>query len=105
MVIDQFSGETQDILSELRSHPQSLFLFLKTTLEIHLSGNLKFPVLETVCLSNPPFDKIRETPNNLEEYAERLASFPKLLHQNTIQVNDELTELFLSVRLKLLQQA
>ncbi|XP_042405548.1 vacuolar protein sorting-associated protein 8 homolog isoform X1 [Zingiber officinale] len=97
LVIDQFSSETQDILSELRSHPQSMFLFLKTTLEIHLSGNLKFPVLETVCLSNPPFGEIRETPNNLEEYAERLASFPKLLHQNTIQVNDELTELFLSL--------
>lgn len=98
LVIDQFSSQCQHILSELRSHPQSLFLFLKTTIDVHLSGNLSFPVLETVQGSNGSFGKIRDTPNDLEEYAKRLSSFPKLLHHNPIHVTDELTELYLVVR-------
>ncbi|WOK95317.1 hypothetical protein Cni_G04024 [Canna indica] len=97
LVMDKFSSQFQQILSELQLHPQSLFLFLKTIVDVHLSGNLKFPLLEMVPVSNDLFGKARETPNDLEEYAKRLSSFPKLLHHNAIHLTDELTELYLTL--------
>lgn len=97
LVIDQFSCESKRILSELHSDPHSLFLFLKTAVDVHLSGVLNISVPETVCVSDIPSGRIRDTHAELEAYMERLSNFPKPLHHNAIYVTDELAELYLEV--------
>ena len=97
MVIDHFSSESQNILAKLHSHPQSLFLFLKTAIDVYLSGTLKFPVLDIIHDSNAPSGRMRDIPDGLEAYLERLSNFPKILQHNMIQVTDEITELYLEV--------
>lgn len=97
LVIDQFSSESKHILSELHSYPESLFLFLKTAVDVHLSGTLNFSVLETVRVSNIPSGRIRDTHDELKAYMERLSDFPKLLRHSVIHVTDELAELYLEL--------
>ncbi|XP_073114052.1 uncharacterized protein [Elaeis guineensis] len=97
LVIDQFSSESKHILSELHSHPHSLFLFLKTAVDVHLSGILNFSVPETVWVSDIPSGRIRDTHDELEVYMERLSNFPKPLQHNAIYVTDELAELYLEL--------
>ncbi|XP_038973310.1 vacuolar protein sorting-associated protein 8 homolog isoform X2 [Phoenix dactylifera] len=97
LVIDQFSSESKHILSELHSHPHSLFLFLKTAVDVHLSGTLNFSVPKTVWVSDIPSGRIRDTHDELEAYMERLSNFPKPLHHNAIYVTDELAELYLEL--------
>ncbi|KAL6005772.1 hypothetical protein ACLOJK_006345 [Asimina triloba] len=96
LVIDHFSMESHRILSELQSHPKSLFLFLKTVIEVHLSGTLNFSSLErTHLLDFPCGRKIKEQTDELEAYMERISNFPKLLRHNSIHVTDEMAELYL----------
>ena len=97
MVIDHFSSESQNILAKLHSHPQSLFLFLKTAIDAYLSGNLEFPVLNISHDSNAPSGRMRDMPNGLKAYLERLSIFPKLLQHNMVQITDEIAELYLEV--------
>ncbi|KAK8969694.1 hypothetical protein KSP40_PGU002021 [Platanthera guangdongensis] len=95
LVIDRFGSESQNILSQLHSHPQSLFLFLKTVIDFNISGTLNFPVPEAAGVSNSP--KARDLPIEITDYLERISNFPKLLHHDTIQVTDEMAELYLEL--------
>lgn len=97
LVIDCFNSESQNILAELHAHPQSLFLFLKTVIDVYLSGRLKFPNLDMVHDQNTPPKKKKDLPDELESFLERLSNFPKLLQHNMIQVTDEIAELYLEV--------
>ncbi|KAJ6807507.1 vacuolar protein sorting-associated protein 8-like protein [Iris pallida] len=97
LVVDHFNAESQNILLKLHSHPQSLFLFLKTAVDVHLSGILKFSLPKTSNDSHVPAGRICDIPDELEIYLERLSNFPKLLHHNTIEVTDEMAELYLEL--------
>lgn len=95
LVIDRLGSESQNILSQLHSHPQSLFLFLKTVIDFNISGTLKFPVPEAAGVSSSP--KARDSPIEITEYLDKISNFPKLLHHDTIQVTDEMAELYLEL--------
>lgn len=98
MFVDQFSEESQHILSKLQSNPQSLFMFLKTAVDIHLQRKLDFSSLESCHEFNSSFGiAIKNDFCDVGVYLERLANFPKILHQNTILVTDEIAELYLEV--------
>lgn len=94
LVIDHLGSESQNILSQLQAHPQSLFLFLKTVIEVHISGTLNFPVPEAAGVSNSPNVTMRDSHIEIADYLEKISNFPKLLHHNTIQITDELVELY-----------
>ncbi|XP_073012447.1 uncharacterized protein [Typha latifolia] len=96
LVIDHFSSESKHILSKLHSHPQSLFLLLKTAIEVHLSGTLNISELEIDHLSNNPVGIVGNTSNEIEAFVERLRS-PKLLHHNAIHITDDLVEEYLEL--------
>ncbi|KAJ4795229.1 Vacuolar protein sorting-associated protein 8-like protein [Rhynchospora pubera] len=87
LVLDHFDGESQEILSRLHDHPQSLFLFLKTAIDVHLSGNLsidEFHILKDDVAVNG--------------YLERLTNNQKIgIERNPIQVSDEIIELYLEL--------
>lgn len=87
LVLDHFGGESQEILSRLNDHPQSLFLFLKTAIDVHLSGNLsidEFHILKDDIAVN--------------DYLERLTNNQKVgIERNCIQVTDEIIEIYLEV--------
>ncbi|PQQ16057.1 vacuolar protein sorting-associated protein 8 homolog [Prunus yedoensis var. nudiflora] len=75
LVIDHFTSEEgSHILSELRSHPKSLFLYLKTVIEVHLSGTLDFSSLRKDDLV-----RVKDQSKAVEAYLERICDFPKLL--------------------------
>ncbi|XP_020574102.1 vacuolar protein sorting-associated protein 8 homolog isoform X2 [Phalaenopsis equestris] len=97
LAIDQLDIEMQNILSQLHSHPQSLFLFLKTLFDFHISGTLNFPVPETALVANYPNVRMRDSLIDIADYLEKLSNFPKLLHHDTIQVTDEMAELYLEL--------
>ncbi|XP_077245678.1 transducin family protein / WD-40 repeat family protein [Tasmannia lanceolata] len=98
LVIDHFSKESHHILSELRSHPKSLFLYLKTIIEVYLSGTLDFSSLERGYVLDVSWGRrMKDQSNELEPYLERIADFPKLLHHNSIHVTDEMAELYLEL--------
>ncbi|KAM7277027.1 hypothetical protein ACFE04_018893 [Oxalis oulophora] len=99
LVIDHFHEESSQILSELRSHPKSLFLYLKTAIEVHLSGSLDFSYLkkeDTVSVSNGRM-VMNKSEEELKTYFERISDFPKLLISNPINVTDEMIELYLEL--------
>lgn len=100
MVIDHFRKESQHILSELRSHPKSLFLYLKTTIEVHLSGTLNFDCFgKGDNLDLPNGRRVKDQSNELESYLARITDFPKLLRHNPVHLTDEMIELYLEVRI------
>lgn len=98
LIIDHFYKESSYILSELRAHPKSLFLYLKTVIEVHLSGTLNFSCLrndDTVDASCGP--RLKNKLYALDAYFERILDFPKLLLNNPVHVTDEMIELYLEV--------
>ncbi|XAR49264.1 hypothetical protein NMG60_11032393 [Bertholletia excelsa] len=96
LLVDRFSRECQDLISELRSRPYSLFLYLKTVFEVHLSGTLNLS-----CLRKDESLEIRggrrARDQSLEAYLERISDFPKFLRGNPVQVTDEMIELYLEL--------
>lgn len=87
LVMDHFGGESQEILSRLNDHRQSLFLFLKTAIDVHLSGNLSIDEF-----------RILKDDMAVNGYLERLTSNQKIaIERNPIQVTDEIIELYLEV--------
>ncbi|GMH22393.1 hypothetical protein Nepgr_024236 [Nepenthes gracilis] len=98
MVIDHFNKESGHILFELRSHPKSLFLYLKTIIEVHLSGTLDFSCLRKDDLVNDPSQRrLKDQRNGLEAYFDRISDFPKLIRSNEVEVTDEMIELYLEL--------
>ncbi|KAL8062990.1 hypothetical protein ABFX02_02G181400 [Erythranthe guttata] len=95
LIIDHFSGKTQYILSELRSHPESLFLYLKTVIEVHTTGSLNLFRLEKVdALDFPCARRAHQQSNGVQAYLEAIFSSPKPLHNNQVNVTDEMMELY-----------
>ncbi|XP_057981031.1 uncharacterized protein LOC131166457 isoform X2 [Malania oleifera] len=98
MVIDHFYKESPQILAELRSSPQSLFLYLKTLIEVYLSGSLSFSCFKkgtVVDVSNER--RMKGQLNGFEAYMRRIADFPKILRNNPVYVTDEMVELYLEL--------
>ncbi|XP_062224241.1 uncharacterized protein LOC133922777 [Phragmites australis] len=93
LVIDHFHDEIQQILAELHSDRHSLFLFLKTAVEVHLSGKLDFNELS---VRNNQTIELQYSSSYLEDYLQRLLNLPKLDH-NPVSINDELVELYLEL--------
>ncbi|EXC13672.1 Vacuolar protein sorting-associated protein 8-like protein [Morus notabilis] len=89
LVVDHFSDELPHILSKLHTHPKSLFLYLKTSVEVHLSGNLNFDYLKK--------DDMKDKSEGLEAYLERISDFPKFLRNNPVHVTDDMIELYLEL--------
>uniref|UniRef100_A0A2P2L9D6 Uncharacterized protein MANES_01G240000 n=1 Tax=Rhizophora mucronata TaxID=61149 RepID=A0A2P2L9D6_RHIMU len=98
LVIHHFNNESQHILSELHSHPKSLFLYLKTVVEAHLSGRLDFSNL-TKDDSTDVFNgrRLEEQTKGLYNYFEIIADFPKFMRNNPVQVTDDMIELYLEL--------
>uniref|UniRef100_A0A0E0CER7 Uncharacterized protein n=1 Tax=Oryza meridionalis TaxID=40149 RepID=A0A0E0CER7_9ORYZ len=94
LVIDHFHDEIQKILSELHSDHHSLFLFLKTAIEVHLSGKLNFSELNARKNSTV---ELQYSSRELESYIQRLSNLPKLLDRNPVIMTDEIVELYLEL--------
>lgn len=96
LIIDHFSLENHQMLLELRSHPYSLFLFLKSVIEVYLFGTLNFPVYEVDYVSTMVIEGV-DSSNQLEAFMKRLSNFPKLLQNSPVHVTDDMAELYLEV--------
>ncbi|KAF5201636.1 Vacuolar protein sorting-associated protein 8-like protein [Thalictrum thalictroides] len=98
LILDHYKEESEHILSELRSNPKGLFLYLKTIIEVHLSGTLNFSSLEKGCTPNlQNGSKQKNQSNEVELYLERISNFPKLVRDNPFHINDEVVELYLKL--------
>ncbi|CAN0889367.1 Vacuolar protein sorting-associated protein 8 homolog [Linum grandiflorum] len=98
LVVNHFYKEMPHILSILRSHPERMFLYLKTVIEVHLSGTLDFSQL----LKGPSLDglmgrKVKAQPKDLEAYLERISDFPKRMRNNPVPVTDDMIELYVEL--------
>lgn len=98
MVTSHFSDESSHIITELHSHRRSLFLYLKTLIELHLFGTLDLSSLRKHDIMNPPNVKqVKDRPQELSDYLENISNFPKYIRDNPIHVPDDLIELYLEV--------
>lgn len=95
MIIEHFSDKVSSIVSHLRSHPRSLFLYLKTVIEVHLHGTLDVSSLKVDVYDFS--ETVRNRSSGLEAYLERFSDLPKLLRNNPVPVNDETIELYFEV--------
>ncbi|KFK30664.1 hypothetical protein AALP_AA6G011700 [Arabis alpina] len=100
LIIDNLKDNITRIQEQLHSHPRSLFLYLKTVIEVHLSGTLDFSRLrkhEAVDLG----EKITSgMPKEAEIYLEGLNGFPKFIQDNPVNVTDDMIELYLELLCK-----
>nr|XP_043626179.1 vacuolar protein sorting-associated protein 8 homolog [Erigeron canadensis] len=90
LVIERFFQDFQQILADLRSNLGSLFLYLKTVMEIHSTGTMRFDFLkkgEPLCFPGA----------RVHDFLERISEFPKFLRENPVHVTDEMTELYLEL--------
>ncbi|KAK7275442.1 hypothetical protein RIF29_16559 [Crotalaria pallida] len=97
MVISHYGDESSCIINELHSHRRSLFLYLKTLIELHLFGSLDLSNLRKDDIMNPPNGKQVKDPQGLGDYLENISNFPKYIRENPIQVPDDLIELYLEL--------
>ncbi|PON75529.1 Guanine nucleotide-binding protein, beta subunit [Parasponia andersonii] len=97
LVIDHLNDEGSHILSKLRSHPKSLFLYLKTSIEIHLSGTLNFDFLRKDNIMS-----MKDKSEGVEAYLEKISDFPKFLRNNPVHVTDDMIELYLENTLEVI---
>ncbi|WCJ22507.1 transducin family protein / WD-40 repeat family protein [Euphorbia peplus] len=98
LVIDHFSSYTSQILSELHSHPKSLFLYLKTVIEVYLSGTLDFSGLnKDGVVGTFSGREVKEEATGLQAYWERISEFPKFIRNNPVHVTDDMIELYMEL--------
>lgn len=97
MVLDHFNKESLQILSELQGNPESLFLFLKTIIDVHSRGTLNFPVSRDSQSSDVSLRRIKESFNELGAYLDRVSDFARLLQHNPFSVDDKTAELYVEV--------
>ena len=98
MVIDHFNNDVSNILSQLRNHPRSLFLYLKTLIEVHLSGSPDFS-----CLKKDDNLGVNYSTKGMDDYLQKLSDFPKYLSNNPVDVTDDIIELYVEVCIYLVQ--
>ncbi|GKA12539.1 vacuolar protein sorting-associated protein 8 [Tanacetum coccineum] len=96
LVVEHFFQEFEQILSELRSNPKSLFLYLKTLIEAHSKGTVNFNALknEALCFRGR---RVKSHTDRVHDLLERVSEFPKFLRENPVHVTDEMTELYLEL--------
>lgn len=100
LIVDHFLGKIQHILSVLRSYPESLFLYLKTVVEVHTAGTLNISCLKEVDFSDfPNARRAQLQSNGLQAYMEAISNSQKLLPDNQVYLTDELMELYFEVKL------
>ena len=98
MVISHFSNESSRIITDLHCHPRSLFLYLKTLIELHLFGTLDLSNLRKDGTMNPLNGRqVKDHPQGVRDYLENISNFPKYMRENPIRVPDDLIELYLEV--------
>ncbi|KAM4105265.1 hypothetical protein ACJW30_06G219100 [Castanea mollissima] len=98
LFVDHFNKEGLHILSKLRSHPRSLFLYLKTVIEVHLSGTLNFSSLRRDDFVDPSDGiRLKDQSKGLEAYLEKISDFPKLMRNDPVEVTDDMIELYLEL--------
>lgn len=103
LIIDNLKDNITGIQEQLHSHPRSLFLYLKTVIEVHLSGTLDFSRLRKHEAVDVSGEKItRGMPKDAEIYLEGLDGFPKFIQDNPVNATDDMIELYLEVQ-KLVQ--
>lgn len=99
LIIDNLKDNITHIQEQLHSHPRSLFLYLKTVIEVHLSGSLDFSRLRNhEAVDNPGENIRRNIPKEAEIYLEGLNGFPKFIQDNPVNVTDDMIELYLEVK-------
>ncbi|KAK5776227.1 Vps8 [Gossypium arboreum] len=98
LIVDHFKDESSHILSELNSHPKSLFLYLKTVIEVHLSGTFNFSCLREEEIVDVLSEKRgKESEKVLKAFLKNLSNFPKYLRHNPLHVTDDMIELYLEL--------
>lgn len=98
LIVNHLGEEKDYILSQLRSNPESLFLYLKTLIEVHSTGTLNFSSLRKDNASD--FRGSKKLMSS-EVYLESLSDLPKLLQNYPIHITDEMTELYIEVSIVL----
>ncbi|KAK4848694.1 hypothetical protein QYF36_016176 [Acer negundo] len=98
LVIDQFNNEASHILSELGSHPKSLFLYLKTVFEVHLYGTLNLSCLRKDDIMNIANGKRVKNEPTSQEYLIFLNCC------NPVQVTDDMIEPDLEMQLHFIRK-
>uniref|UniRef100_A0A453SZ63 Vacuolar protein sorting-associated protein 8 central domain-containing protein n=1 Tax=Aegilops tauschii subsp. strangulata TaxID=200361 RepID=A0A453SZ63_AEGTS len=91
LFLDHFQNQIQQIFSKLPSDSRSHFLFLKTAMEVHLSGKLDFSALT----GNEIVERLYFS-GELEDYLQRLSNSPKF-DCNLVSMIDELFEPYLKL--------
>ncbi|CAI9090000.1 OLC1v1024674C6 [Oldenlandia corymbosa var. corymbosa] len=95
LLIRHFNEQSQILLSELEAQPECLFLYLKTLIEVHTTGNLQFSRLTNDDKVFCPIERrVRHQSDRVRVFREALIGFPKLLRSSPIQLTDEMTELY-----------
>ncbi|XP_024009806.1 vacuolar protein sorting-associated protein 8 homolog isoform X2 [Eutrema salsugineum] len=101
LIIDNLKDNITRILEQLHSHPRSLFLYLKTVIEVHLSGSLEFSHLRKHEAVDSSGENIRrDMPKEVEIYLEGLNGFPKFIQDNPVNVTDDMIELYVELLCK-----
>ncbi|XP_019090556.1 PREDICTED: vacuolar protein sorting-associated protein 8 homolog isoform X3 [Camelina sativa] len=101
LIIDNLKDNITRIQEQLHSHPRSLFLYLKTVIEVHLSGSLDFSRLKKYEAADNSGENIRrDIPKEAEIYLEELNGFPKFIQDNPVNVTDDMIELYLELLCK-----
>lgn len=98
LVFYHYDGDNDRTLSELESHPESLFLYLKTVIEVHSTGSLNlscFTKGNNVDIPNRRRDRGQHKRN--EAFLERISDFPNLMRHNPVHVTDKIIEQYLEV--------
>lgn len=96
LIVNHFGEESDYILSQLRSNPESLFLYLKTLIEVHSTGTLNFSSLRKDNASDFPCGRKKKHMSS-EVYLETMSDLPKLLQNYPIVITDEITELYIEL--------
>ncbi|KAJ8566117.1 hypothetical protein K7X08_030594 [Anisodus acutangulus] len=96
LIVNHFGEESDYILSQLRSYPESLFLYLKTLIEVHSTGTLNFSSLRKDNASDFPWGRKKKHMSS-EVNLETLSDLPKLLQNYPIHITDEMTELYIEL--------
>ncbi|XP_009594307.1 uncharacterized protein [Nicotiana tomentosiformis] len=94
LIVNHLGEEKDYILSQLRSNPESLFLYLKTLIEVHSTGTLNFSSLRK---DNASDFRGSKRLMSSEMYLETLSDLPKLLQNYPIHITDEMTELYIEL--------
>ncbi|XP_028795790.1 vacuolar protein sorting-associated protein 8 homolog isoform X2 [Neltuma alba] len=98
MVIIHFSDESSHIITELHSHRRSLFLYLKTLVEVHLSGTLDLSKFRKGDIVDATSGKqVKDNPQGVDAFLDILSNIPKYIRESPIHVTDDLIELYLEL--------